>query len=139
MLNAVRKCALRARVLNVHWLHALVPATSIVSSAPSSRRDAKSTAYDTDIVEPPEASGRFTLNAEASDEQSSRTMKRRQVVDSAREEVDDDRCAGDDDGGHVYAGGERKVLHTTRLEFFGAVPRSPAGEAGEALVMLLSF
>ena len=76
MLNAVRKCALRARVLNVHWLHALVPATSIVSSAPRSRRDAKSTAYDTDIVEPPEASGRFTFNADASDEQSSRATKR---------------------------------------------------------------
>ena len=44
MLNAVRKGALRARVLNVHCAQALVPATSIVSSAPSSSNDAKSTA-----------------------------------------------------------------------------------------------
>ena len=84
MLNAVRNGALRARVLNVHWLQALVPATSIVSSAPSSSNDAKSTAYDTDIVEPPEASGRLTLSAEASDEQSSRAMKMRRVVDRVR-------------------------------------------------------
>src|SRR3954465_1441501 len=75
MLNAVRNGALRARVLNVHCAHARVPATSIVSSAPSSRSDAKSTAYDTDIVEPPEASGRLTLSADASDEQGRRPMK----------------------------------------------------------------
>src|SRR5947207_14999680 len=75
MLKAVRNGALRARVLKVHWLQALVPATSIVSLAPSKSNDAKSTAYDTDIVEPPEASGRFTFSADASDEQSSSPMK----------------------------------------------------------------
>ncbi len=75
MLKAVRNGALRARVLNVHWLQALVPATSIVSSAPSKSKDAKSTAYDTDIVEPPEASGRLTFSADASDEQSSTATK----------------------------------------------------------------
>src|ERR1700730_1374853 len=75
MLKAVRNGALRARVLNVHWLQALVPATSIVSLAPSKSKDAKSTAYDTDIVEPPEASGRLTFSADASDEQSSSPMK----------------------------------------------------------------
>ena len=57
----------------MHWLHALAAATSIVSSAPSSSSAAKSTAYDTDIVEPLRASGRLTLSAEASDEQPSRT------------------------------------------------------------------
>src|SRR5687768_277047 len=75
MLNAVRNGALRARVLNVHWLQALMAATSIVSFAPSSMSDAKSTAYDTDIVEPPETSGRLTFKADASEEQSSRPMK----------------------------------------------------------------
>src|ERR1700730_18236000 len=75
MLKAVRNGALRARVLNVHWLQALVPATSIVSLAPSSSSAAKSTAYDTDIVEPPETSGRLTFSADASDEQSSRAVK----------------------------------------------------------------
>jgi hypothetical protein len=74
MLKAVRNGALRARVLNVHWLHALVPATSIVSLAPSSRSDAKSTAYDTDIVEPPDDSGRLTFSADASDEPAPRRL-----------------------------------------------------------------
>src|SRR6266850_4368895 len=75
MLKAVRNGALRVLVLNVHWLQALMAATSIVSLAPSSSSDAKSTAYDTDIVEPPEASGRLTFSADASDEQSSRPRK----------------------------------------------------------------
>src|SRR6188768_3362065 len=75
MLNAVRNGALRARVLKVHCAQALVPATSIVSSAPSSSSDAKSTAYDTDMVDPPDASGRLTFSAEASDEQISSAAK----------------------------------------------------------------
>jgi hypothetical protein len=40
----------------------------MVSSAPSSSSAAKSTAYDTDIVEPLLARGRLTLNADASDD-----------------------------------------------------------------------
>ena len=60
---------------NVHWLQALAAATTIVWSAPRRRSAAKSTAYDTDIVEPLVVSGRLTLNADASDEQTSRPMK----------------------------------------------------------------
>src|SRR3954453_19043368 len=69
MLNSVRYGADRDCVRNVHWLHALAAATSIVWSAPSRSNAAKSTAYETDIVEPLEASGRLTFSADASDEQ----------------------------------------------------------------------
>src|SRR5712691_5542019 len=69
MLKSVRYGADRVLVRNVHWLHALVAATIIVSFAPSISRAATSTAYDTDIVEPLIASGRLTFSAEASDEQ----------------------------------------------------------------------
>jgi hypothetical protein len=44
---------LRAAIRKVHWLQALATAMSIVSFGPSSSRAAKSTAYDTDIVEVP--------------------------------------------------------------------------------------
>ena len=44
-----------------HWLNALPAATSIVSCGPSSSSDAKSTAYDTDIVEPLVVSGSVDL------------------------------------------------------------------------------
>ena len=60
----------------MHWLHALVTATSIVSFGPSSSSAAKSTAYDTDIVEPLLASGRLTLKAEVTAEVRRRTVKR---------------------------------------------------------------
>src|SRR5262249_29018979 len=73
MLNSVRYNGDRLGTLNVHWLHALVAATSIVSSAPSSNRDAESTAYEIDIVDPCVASGRLTLSAEATDEHTSST------------------------------------------------------------------
>ena len=101
----------------MHWLQALVPATSIVSSAPSRSSDAKSTAYDTDIVEPLVASGRLTLSADASDEQSSSGDENARVVDGVRDEEGHDRRASDDHGGDVHTGGERKFLHTTRLDF----------------------
>ena len=55
----------------MHWLQALVAATNIVGSAPSSSSDAKSTAYDTDIVEPLLVSGRLTFSADATEEHSS--------------------------------------------------------------------
>src|SRR5260370_40958619 len=76
MLNSVRCTGERVWVRNVHWLQALVAATNIVASAPSSSSAAKSTAYDTDMVEPLEVSGRFTFNADASEETTSRTPKR---------------------------------------------------------------
>ena len=63
-------------IRNVHWLHALATATSIVSFGPSSISAAKSTAYDTDIVEPLLASGRLTLKADVTAESMSRTAKR---------------------------------------------------------------
>src|SRR5687768_3541556 len=53
---------------NVHWLHALAVATIIVSFGPSSSSDAKSTAYETDIVESLRASGSFTLKTEVTDD-----------------------------------------------------------------------
>ena len=58
---------------NVHWLQALTAATIIVSFGPSSSSDAKSTAYETDIVDPLRASGRFTLKTEVIDDSTSRT------------------------------------------------------------------
>src|ERR1700730_3084081 len=76
MLKSVRCTGERVCVRKVHWLQALVAATNIVASARSSSSAAKSTAYDTDMVEPLEVSGRFTFNADASDEKTSRTKKR---------------------------------------------------------------
>src|SRR5579885_2830581 len=73
MLNAVRYTGDLLCTRNVHWLHALVAATNIVSFAPSSSSDAKSTAYEMDIVDQLVASGRLTLSAEATDEQTSST------------------------------------------------------------------
>ena len=43
----------------------------MVSFGPSSSSDAKSTAYETDIVEDRRASGRFTLNTDVIDDISS--------------------------------------------------------------------
>src|SRR3954470_18017963 len=71
MLNSVRWIGLRSLMRNVHWLNALTAATSIVSFGPSSSSDAKSTAYDTDIVEERRASGRLTLKTEVIDDSSS--------------------------------------------------------------------
>ena len=55
-----------------HWLNALPAATSIVLCGPSRRSDAKSTAYDTDRVDPLVVSGRYTL----SDDDIARTLER---------------------------------------------------------------
>ena len=68
MLKSVRYMGFRSLMRNVHWLHALAAATIIVSFGPSSSSDAKSTAYDTDIVEPLRASGRLTLKTEVTDD-----------------------------------------------------------------------
>ena len=57
-LNSVRCSGLRSLLLKWHWLNALPAATSMVSCGPSSSSDAKSTAYDTDIVDPLVVSGR---------------------------------------------------------------------------------
>ena len=71
MLKSVRWIGLRSLMRNVHWLNALAAATIIVSFGPSSSSDAKSTAYDTDIVDDRRASGRFTLKTEVIDDSSS--------------------------------------------------------------------
>src|SRR6185436_10097737 len=76
MLNSVRCSAERVCVRKVHCAQALAAATTIVSLAPSSSSAAKSTAYDTDIVEPLVASGRLTFSADASEEHPSRTANR---------------------------------------------------------------
>src|SRR5262245_37369464 len=76
MLNSVRNGAVLVVVRIVHWLHALTAATIMVSFAPRSNSAAKSTAYDTDIVDPLVASGSLTFRADASDEQPSRITNR---------------------------------------------------------------
>ena len=71
MLNSVRYGGFFVVIRNVHWLHALIAPTIIVCAGPSRMSDRKSTAYETDIVEPLRASGRFTLKADVIDESSS--------------------------------------------------------------------
>src|SRR6266545_3724322 len=75
MLNSVRWIGLRSLMRKVHWLKALAAATSIVSFGPSRSSDAKSTAYDTDIVDERRASGRLTLKTDVTDDSSSRPKK----------------------------------------------------------------
>ena len=60
---------------NVHWLQALAAATNIVGSAPISSSDAKSTAYETDMVDPLVASGRLTFRPDATEEKSRSAKK----------------------------------------------------------------
>src|SRR5258706_70202 len=72
MLNSVRYSVFFVVIRNVHWLHALMAPTIIVWLGPSTMSDRKSTAYETDIVDPLRASGRFTLNAEVTDDPTSR-------------------------------------------------------------------
>src|SRR5688500_5258666 len=68
MLNNVRYGGFFVVIRNVHWLHALMAPTIIVCAGPSRINERKSTAYDTDIVDPLRASGRFTLNADVIEE-----------------------------------------------------------------------
>src|SRR5260221_196667 len=72
MLNSVRYSVFFVVIRNVHWLHALMAPTIIVWLGPSTMSDRKSTAYETDIVDPLRASGRFTLNAEVIEDSRSR-------------------------------------------------------------------
>ena len=74
MLNAVLCKGVRVRVLKQHWLKALDAATIIVPCGPMSSNDAKSTAYDTDIVELLVRSGRCTLRTAVADERITRTI-----------------------------------------------------------------
>ena len=71
MLKSFRCNAFFSVVRNVHWLHALIAPTIIVCAGPSRINDRKSTAYETDMVDPLRDSGRFTLSAEVTEESSS--------------------------------------------------------------------
>src|SRR4030095_3472818 len=75
MLKSVRCSGDLTCVRKVHCAQALVSATHIVASAPRSSREAKSTAYDTDIVDPLGVTGTLTLKADASDEKKSNARK----------------------------------------------------------------
>ena len=66
-----------------HWLTARAAATTIVSAGPGRRSDAKSTAYDTDVVDDRRASGRFTLKTEVTDESSSSPTNREMLPTNA--------------------------------------------------------
>ena len=72
MLNIVRYNVFFVVIRNVHWLHALVAPTIIVWLGPRMMSERKSTAYDTDMVDPLRASGRFTLKAEVIEDTRSR-------------------------------------------------------------------
>src|SRR5918993_6092247 len=80
MLNRVRWTGFLVFIRNVHWLQALATATSMVSFGPSSNSAAKSTAYETDIVEPLLASGKLTLNADVTADMARRNAKRGRLL-----------------------------------------------------------
>ena len=127
MLNSARYGGDRACVRNVHWLHALVAATNIVSSAPSSSSAAKSTAYDTDIVDPLVVSGRLTLSAEAIDEQSRRPRKRLGLLMLCGAKTHQNDCAGDDRG-DVHTRAAWEIFHQARPLTNGARVPSRLGD-----------
>src|SRR5687768_18136300 len=84
MLKSARCGGLCPFIPKVHWLHALATATSIVSCGPSRISAAKSTAYDTDMVDPLLVSGRLTLKAELITERNRRRVKRKGCSKVAR-------------------------------------------------------
>src|SRR5689334_7526190 len=67
MLNMVRYTGFCSLLFKWHWQYALATATTIVACGPSSSSAAKSTAYDTDIVEPLVVIGSVTLSAAEAD------------------------------------------------------------------------
>ena len=102
--NSVRWSGLRSLLFKWHWLKALPAATSIVSCGPSSSSDAKSTAYDTDIVEPLVVSGRCTFNAAVIDESTSRPMNSTGCANVASRQTQTSSVSADrDDRGDVDA------------------------------------
>jgi hypothetical protein len=76
MLKSVRCSGVRVRVFRWHWLSALVAAMIIVACGPTRRSDAKSTAYDTDIVELLVRSGSWTLSVAVADDRIRSTANR---------------------------------------------------------------
>src|SRR3954467_10456103 len=71
MLNSVRNAGLGDREFSVVWLQPLAAPTIIVACGPRRISAAMSTTYDTDMLEPL-AIGSETLNAEVSDDSSTR-------------------------------------------------------------------
>ena len=90
MLNSVRYAGLRACALNVVWLHPLAAPTIIVACGPRRMSDAMSTTYDTDMFEPL-AIGKRTLNAEVSDDSSTRKTSGRTGVSGGAGQKQDER------------------------------------------------
>src|SRR6185369_2550832 len=83
MLNRVRYAAVRVRAFNVDWLQPLAAPTIIVACGPRRMSDAMSTTYETDMFEPL-AIGKCTLNADVSDESSTKKSRGRIGVIVAR-------------------------------------------------------
>ena len=112
MLKSVRCAGFRSLMRNVHWLQALTAATIIVSSGPRSSSDAKSTAYETDIVDPLRASGSVTLKTDVTDDSaSSRRNSARRLEGLDREEIGEQARAHDDDRADEQPGGKRQGFH----------------------------
>ncbi|MGC4084252.1 MAG: hypothetical protein QM736_19620 [Vicinamibacterales bacterium] len=75
MLKSVRCSGCASRLLRTHWLNALAAATSRVWSHPRSSSDAKSIAYDTDIVDTLVVSGSVIFMAALADESTNSVAK----------------------------------------------------------------
>src|SRR5580765_8863724 len=85
MLNSVRYggFGLAFGWLSVDWLQPLAAPTIIVACGPRRMSDAMSTTYDTDMFEPL-AIGKWTLNADVSDESSTKNSRGRMGESVAR-------------------------------------------------------
>src|SRR5918999_3820532 len=71
MLKSVRYSGFAVRVLSVDWLQPLAAPTIIVACGPRRMSEAMSTTYETDMFEPP-AIGKWTLNADVSEDNRTR-------------------------------------------------------------------
>src|SRR5437763_13076706 len=83
MLNNVRNSGFGVREFSVVWLHPLAAPTIIVACGPRRISDAMSTTYETDMFEPL-AIGKWTLNADVSEESSTKKSSGRIGVMVAR-------------------------------------------------------
>ncbi len=112
MLKSVRCAGFFSLMRNEHWLQALTAATIIVSLGPRSSSDAKSTAYETDIVDPLRASGRVTLKTEVTDDSASSTRNTPGRLEGLeREEIRQQARAHHDDRADEQPGGKRQGFH----------------------------
>src|SRR5438093_12233375 len=83
MLKSVRYTGLPVGELKVDWLQPPAAPTIIVACGPRRISDAMSTTYETDMLEPL-AIGKWTLNADVSDDRSTRSSSGRTGVSWAR-------------------------------------------------------